>query len=108
MSSSLTELTTQLGKTFDEFLGSILTTDPQQEKEEGGQGTFSYTHMFSLFILIYSYLGLDTQINTLKASFLEVESQLKDIRLKALSDQELSTIEVCLFFYLPQPCQRTR
>lgn len=39
-------------------------------------------------------LGVDTQIDKLKASFHNIESQIKDIRLKALSSKELSIQEV--------------
>jgi hypothetical protein len=38
--------------------------------------------------------GLDTRIATLKSCFLDIESQLRDIRLKALGSKELSVQEV--------------
>jgi hypothetical protein len=38
---SLTELTGQLSKNFDECLETILS-DPQQQKEEGNEGTLQY------------------------------------------------------------------
>lgn len=39
---SLTELTTQLSKTFDECLNSILTTDPQQQQKEEAGSLFCF------------------------------------------------------------------
>jgi hypothetical protein len=39
-------------------------------------------------------IELDTQVARLKASFLEIESQLKSIRLKALGNREISVKEV--------------
>jgi hypothetical protein len=40
------------------------------------------------------HLDVDAQINKLKASFLNIENQIKEIRLKALSNKELSIQEV--------------
>lgn len=40
------------------------------------------------------YLGVDTHIKQLKKTFLNLENQLKEIRLKALSSKELSIQEV--------------
>jgi hypothetical protein len=46
------------------------------------------------FHLTGKNLGLDAQLATLKSSFLQIEDQLRDIRLKALGSKELSITEV--------------
>ncbi|KAI8641709.1 hypothetical protein BD408DRAFT_417791 [Parasitella parasitica] len=73
---SLTDLTDALSKSFDACLESILA-DPQQKEEEEGDTNG----------------GLDAQLVVLKSSFLEIENQLRDIRLRALGSKELSVIE---------------
>lgn len=71
----LVALTEQLSSTFDGCLEFILSdAQQQQQKEENNE-------------------GLEAQLATLKASFFEIESQLKSIRLKALSDKEESVKE---------------
>ncbi|CEP19030.1 hypothetical protein [Parasitella parasitica] len=72
---SLTELSNELSKSFDACLESILSDPQQKEQEEETNG------------------GLDAQLATLKSSFLEIENQLKEIRLKALGSKELSVTE---------------
>ncbi|CAO3634369.1 unnamed protein product [Mucor fragilis] len=69
---SLTELTNELSKSFDACLESILA-DPQQKEDDAE--------------------SLDTQLAALKSSFLQIENQLRDIRLKALGSKELSVTE---------------
>ncbi|OAD01270.1 hypothetical protein MUCCIDRAFT_112706 [Mucor lusitanicus CBS 277.49] len=69
---SLTELTNELTKSFDACLETILA-DPQQKEDDAE--------------------SLDTQLAALKSSFLQIENQLRDIRLKALGSKELSVTE---------------
>ncbi|KAG2206167.1 hypothetical protein INT46_007162 [Mucor plumbeus] len=69
---SLTELTNELSRSFDACLETILA-EPQQREEDTE--------------------GLDAQLATLKSSFLQIEDQLRDIRLKALGSKELSITE---------------
>ncbi|KAL7321220.1 hypothetical protein PS15m_001013 [Mucor circinelloides] len=69
---SLTGITDELSKSFDACLETILA-DPQQKEEDAE--------------------SLDTQLAALKSSFLKIENQLRDIRLKALSSKELSVTE---------------
>ncbi|KAG2212274.1 hypothetical protein INT47_001633 [Mucor saturninus] len=66
----MNELANTLTKTFNECLESILL-DPQQQKEEGNE-------------------GLDSLMTTMKATFLQLENELKEVRLNALSDRHLS------------------
>ncbi|KAL9557707.1 hypothetical protein MBANPS3_001254 [Mucor bainieri] len=67
---SLTKLTNDLSKSFDACLETILT-DPQQKEGDAE----------------------NTQLAALKSSFLQIENQLRDIRLKALQSKELSVTE---------------
>ncbi|GAN05493.1 hypothetical protein MAM1_0093d04964 [Mucor ambiguus] len=69
---SLTELTNELSNSFDACLETILA-DPRQKEDDTE--------------------SLDTQLAALKSSFLQIENQLRDIRLKALGSKELSVTE---------------
>lgn len=87
---SLTELTNELSKSFDACLESILA-DPQQKEDDAESMDCCLERVYQHLILV---LGLDTQLAALKSSFLQIENQLRDIRLKALGSKELSVTEV--------------
>ncbi|RCH78697.1 hypothetical protein CU098_001881, partial [Rhizopus stolonifer] len=72
VSMSLLDLSTQLSKTFDECLETILSD--VQQKDQNNK-------------------AFDAQLTVLKSSLQTMESQLKEIRLKALKNKELSLQE---------------
>ncbi|KAI8047608.1 hypothetical protein BDF21DRAFT_207326 [Thamnidium elegans] len=69
----MSKLVDELAKSFDECLDSVLS-DPQQQKEEGNE-------------------GFDTQLKSLKTTFLELENYLRQVRLDALADRPLAIKE---------------
>ncbi|CEJ02584.1 hypothetical protein RMCBS344292_16585 [Rhizopus microsporus] len=75
---SLTELTNKLAKEFDECLETILALPEQQQqnKDEGQEK------------------GLNEQVASLRYTFLQLESQLKNMKTKSLQDKELSLKEI--------------
>ncbi|PHZ17344.1 uncharacterized protein RHIMIDRAFT_6372 [Rhizopus microsporus ATCC 52813] len=75
---SLTELTNKLAKEFDECLETILAL-PEQQQENKDEGQEK---------------GLNEQVAGLRYTFLQLESQLKNMRTKTLQDKELSLKEI--------------
>ncbi|KAG1168592.1 hypothetical protein G6F70_001012 [Rhizopus microsporus] len=69
---SLTELTNKLAKEFDECLETILALPEQQQQQQNKEG----------------------QEKGLRYTFLQLESQLKNMKTKALQDKELSLKEM--------------
>ncbi|CAO3669890.1 unnamed protein product [Rhizopus microsporus] len=76
---SLTELTNKLAKEFDECLETILALPEQQQQQQNKEGQEK---------------GLNEQLAGLRYTFLQLESQLKNMKTKALQDKELSLKEV--------------
>ncbi|KAL4214779.1 hypothetical protein CU097_010447 [Rhizopus azygosporus] len=76
---SLTELTNKLAKEFDECLETILALPEQQQQQQNKEGQEK---------------GLNEQLAGLRYTFLQLESQLKNMKTKALQDKELSLKEM--------------
>ncbi|KAG1146358.1 hypothetical protein G6F37_001533 [Rhizopus arrhizus] len=72
---SLTQLTDELSKNFDECLETILSVPEQQSNEDEAQENKSNI--------------IEKQMAALKFTFLQLESQLKKIKVNALQDKEL-------------------